>query len=114
MSAVLVDTSVWIDHLAHDEPLRPTERLERAELAHALPDRRECQEHRKQERGDRGEDGELISGYARLSVNLHFADHADALEASCSDLVGQPIRKLSTGANATPTAAASIRRGDCA
>ncbi|PVG82038.1 hypothetical protein DDE18_15240 [Nocardioides gansuensis] len=42
-----------------------------------------------------------------------FADHADALEASCTDLVGQPIRKLSTAANASPTAAASIRRGDC-
>ena len=45
-------------HLAHDEPLRPAERLERAELAHALPDRRERQEHGQQERGDRGEHGE--------------------------------------------------------
>ena len=43
-----------------------------------------------------------------------FVDHADALEASCLDLVGQPIRKLTTAANASPSAAASIRRADCA
>lgn len=43
-----------------------------------------------------------------------FADHADALAAACSDLVGQPIAKLTTAANATTAAAASIRRGDCA
>jgi hypothetical protein len=42
-----------------------------------------------------------------------FVDHADALEASCLDLVGQPIRKLTTAENATPSAAASIRRADC-
>lgn len=43
-----------------------------------------------------------------------FADHADALEASCNDLVGQPIQTLSTATNAKPVAASSIRRGDCA
>ena len=42
-----------------------------------------------------------------------FADHADALAASCNDLVGKPIAALSTKAN-TRTAAASIRNGDCA
>jgi hypothetical protein len=43
-----------------------------------------------------------------------FADHADSLEAACLDLVDQPIRRLTTAANAKPVAAASIRRGDCA
>jgi hypothetical protein len=42
-----------------------------------------------------------------------FADHADALAASCNDLVGQPIVALSTKAN-TKSAAAPIRRADCA
>ena len=39
------------DDLADDEPLPPPERLERAELAHALVDRREGQERGEQERG---------------------------------------------------------------
>jgi Zn-dependent metalloprotease len=43
-----------------------------------------------------------------------FADHADALAASCSDLVGLPITALTTAANAKTSPAASIRRGDCA
>lgn len=43
-----------------------------------------------------------------------FADHADALAASCQDLVGAPISKLSTAAGAQPASAASIRRADCA
>ena len=43
-----------------------------------------------------------------------FADHADALDASCLDLVGQPIAKLTTAAGAQPTSAASVRRADCA
>ena len=41
-----------------------------------------------------------------------FADHADALAASCSDLVGQPIIALSTKAD-TKASAAPIRRADC-
>jgi Zn-dependent metalloprotease len=43
-----------------------------------------------------------------------FADHADALAASCSDLVGAPIRRLTTQADAATQAAASVRRADCA
>ena len=43
-----------------------------------------------------------------------FADHADALAASCLDLVGQPIKKLSTVADAHPGDAAAITRADCA
>lgn len=42
-----------------------------------------------------------------------FADHADALAASCVDLVGQPIKALTTAANAEPAPADSIRRADC-
>ena len=40
------------DDLADDQALRPAERLQRAELADALADRRERQERREQERGD--------------------------------------------------------------
>ncbi|QIK76235.1 M4 family metallopeptidase [Nocardioides piscis] len=43
-----------------------------------------------------------------------FADHADALAASCADLVGRPITALTTAANAKTAPAASIRRADCA
>ncbi|WP_107704792.1 M4 family metallopeptidase [Nocardioides allogilvus] len=43
-----------------------------------------------------------------------FADHADALAASCLDLVGQPIATLTTAANAKTAPADSIRRADCA
>ena len=49
------------DDLPDDEPLRPAERLERPELAHALPDRGEGEQDRQQERGDRGEDRERDS-----------------------------------------------------
>ena len=42
-----------------------------------------------------------------------FTDHADALAASCQDLLGLPIKKLSTAADAKPGDAASIRRADC-
>ena len=41
-----------------------------------------------------------------------FADHADALEASCQDLIGLPINALSTGGPAG--LAASITAADCA
>ena len=46
------------DDLAHDEPLRPAERLEGSELAHALADRRERQQDREEEGRDGGEHGE--------------------------------------------------------
>ncbi len=41
-----------------------------------------------------------------------FADHADALEASCNDLVGAPLRGLSTGAPAGPSGQ-TIAAADC-
>ncbi len=44
--------------LAHDLALRPTERLERAQLAHPLADGREREQRREQERGDCGDDRE--------------------------------------------------------
>ena len=40
------------DDLADDEPLRPAERLQRPDLAHALADRREREQHGQKERGD--------------------------------------------------------------
>ena len=43
-----------------------------------------------------------------------FADHADALQASCADLVGQPINELSTDADDTAVSAESITAADCA
>ena len=42
-----------------------------------------------------------------------FADHADALEASCRDLIGAPLRGLSTGAPAGPSGQ-TITAADCA
>jgi Zn-dependent metalloprotease len=42
-----------------------------------------------------------------------FADHADALERSCQDLIGQPLLGLSTGGPATPSGQ-SISAADCA
>ena len=46
------------DDLAHDDALLPAERLERADLADALADRRERQEQRDEEGGQRREHGE--------------------------------------------------------
>jgi Zn-dependent metalloprotease len=43
-----------------------------------------------------------------------FADHADALEASCQDLVGRPINRLTTAAQAAAQPAQSVRTSDCA
>jgi Zn-dependent metalloprotease len=42
-----------------------------------------------------------------------FEDHADALEASCTDLIGQPLAGLSTGAPAGPSGQ-SFSAADCA
>jgi hypothetical protein len=42
-----------------------------------------------------------------------FVDHADALAASCRDLTGQAINKLTVEPNATPVAAAPITAADC-
>ena len=43
-----------------------------------------------------------------------FTDHAEALEASCTDLMGTAITKLDTTPGATPIAAAPITAADCA
>jgi Zn-dependent metalloprotease len=43
-----------------------------------------------------------------------FADHADALATSCTDLVGQEINELSTTANDERTSAEVIGAEDCA
>jgi Zn-dependent metalloprotease len=42
-----------------------------------------------------------------------FADHADALEASCTDLIGQNLENLSTGADLGPSGQ-SLTTADCA
>ncbi len=42
----------------------------------------------------------------------NFADHADALEAACSDLIGQPLASLSTDAPGGPSGQ-SITAADC-
>ncbi|QCX27769.1 M4 family metallopeptidase [Nocardioides jishulii] len=43
-----------------------------------------------------------------------FVDHADALEASCADLVGTTVTKLTTTPDASPVAAGQVTAGDCA
>ncbi|MCW2767707.1 MAG: Thermolysin metallopeptidase [Nocardioides sp.] len=42
-----------------------------------------------------------------------FADHADSLEAACTDLIGQPIKKVTVEPGATPAAAVPITAADC-
>ena len=51
---------------------------------------------------------------AYLTPQSNFIDAADALESSCADLVGAPIKQLTTAPNATPADAAPITAGDCA
>ena len=43
-----------------------------------------------------------------------FTDHADSLEAACSDLIGQPVNKLTVEPNATPVVAGTVAASDCA
>jgi hypothetical protein len=43
-----------------------------------------------------------------------FADHADALEASCDDLIGQPLKALGTSSTPTGLSGESITAADCA
>ena len=43
-----------------------------------------------------------------------FVDHADALEASCADLIGQPINELSTDPNDSAVSDEVIAAEDCA
>jgi Zn-dependent metalloprotease len=42
-----------------------------------------------------------------------FPDHADALEASCTDLIGQPINELSTDPNDSSVSSEVIAASDC-
>ena len=42
-----------------------------------------------------------------------FADHADALEASCTDLIGEPINQLTVEEDATPVPATPVAAPDC-
>lgn len=51
---------------------------------------------------------------AYLTPTSDFTDHADALAASCADLTGQPITRLTTAENADPEAAEPITAADCA
>ena len=50
---------------------------------------------------------------AYLTPASDFTAAADAFEASCADLVGQPINKLSVVPNAPPAAATPITAADC-
>ncbi len=43
-----------------------------------------------------------------------FEDHADALEASCTDLIGQPLKDLGTSSTPTGPSGQSITAADCA
>ena len=43
-----------------------------------------------------------------------FEDHADALKASCLDLVGAPLKELSTDANDSVDSTQTIATADCA
>lgn len=51
---------------------------------------------------------------AYLTPQSNFIDAANAFEQSCTDLVGQPINKLTTAPDATPEPATPIAAGDCA
>ncbi len=51
---------------------------------------------------------------AYLTPTSDFVDQADALEASCADLIGADINKLTLGAGATAPRAESITSSDCA
>ena len=42
-----------------------------------------------------------------------FADHADALEASCADLIGEPLEGLSTTSTAAGPSGETFDAGDC-
>ena len=44
----------------------------------------------------------------------NFDDHADALQASCQDLIGQPLEGLSTTDTPAGTSSESITQADCA
>ncbi len=50
---------------------------------------------------------------AYLTPSSDFTAAADAFEASCADLVGQPINRLTTEAQATPQPADEITATDC-
>ena len=43
-----------------------------------------------------------------------FDDHADALEASCTDLIGQPLKALSTSSTPAGPSGQTITAADCA
>ncbi len=53
------------------------------------------------------------AGSSYLTPSSDFTAAADALEASCADLIGAPINELTTEANATPVAAEPITAADC-
>ena len=42
-----------------------------------------------------------------------FADHADALEAACADLIGEPLNGLSTSSTPAPPSGLTMTAGDC-
>lgn len=48
-----------------------------------------------------------------LTSTSDFLDQADALEASCADLIGQPIKKLTLAPGETAPAATPITADDC-
>ncbi len=50
---------------------------------------------------------------AYLTPSSNFTEFADALETSCTDLVGDPIRQLTTATNAPPVAATPVAAADC-
>ncbi|WP_028651858.1 M4 family metallopeptidase [Nocardioides halotolerans] len=50
---------------------------------------------------------------AYLTPSSNFTEFATALASSCTDLIGDDIRELTTTPNASPTLAAPITAGDC-
>ncbi|MDN4161696.1 M4 family metallopeptidase [Nocardioides abyssi] len=50
----------------------------------------------------------------KLGPTSDFADLADGLAASCTELVGQPISKVSVATDGTPEAAEPVTTTDCA
>ncbi len=56
----------------------------------------------------------LLAGAERLpDADDEFADHADALEASCTDLIGDPLEGLSTTSTPAGPSGQSISAADC-
>ena len=89
------------DDLADHEPLRPAERLQRPELAHALADRGQREQRGEQERGERGEDRERDAEPVR---------EVRRVDERAADLSRRPASRSRPRRSGTASGSASARR----